>query len=226
MITDRCRLFGSRQSQPGCTVLRYKNLPDVRQQPKFVLYFGRAVPASWLLWPKVMVADNALAAFDSIPARIEEAGAENIQSLEQLVWVVIEAGVVEDIQVIRKDRLLSRQKWQFGDRVENVAFWGGQNEILQPDYSSARCRARSRHGGPKGHMSSISGYGSSLRLSAVPSETCFYVVMVRGICLATICLVYVVSEREPQTISSAWQVQSKRYEPHLQGTTACFSIAG
>lgn len=27
---------------------------------------------------------------------------------------------------------------------------------------------------------------------------------------------YVVSEREPQTISSAWQVQSKRYEPHLQ----------
>lgn len=98
------------------------------QQPKFVLYFGRkACPPAVPLWPKVMAADNALAALTQYQHALEEAGAENIQSLEQLVWGgEIEAGVVEDIQVIRKDRLLSRQKWQFGDRVENVAFLGGQ----------------------------------------------------------------------------------------------------
>jgi len=99
------------------------------QKPRFVLYLGRkACPPALPLWPRVITADHALAALEQYRKVLEAVvGEGQVRALEQLVWGGdIEAGVAEDMQVVRKDRLLSRQHWQFGDRVEYVAFLGGQ----------------------------------------------------------------------------------------------------
>lgn len=111
------------------------SLPElalVIQKPHFVLYLGRkACPPSLPLWPRVIAADHALAAFGQYHQALQTVGVEKVQALEQLVWGGdIEAGVAEDIQVVRKDRLLSRQQWQFGDRAEYVAFLGGQSSCI------------------------------------------------------------------------------------------------
>lgn len=93
------------------------------QQPKFVLYLGRKTcPPSLPLWPQVIAAENALQAMESYRVQLAETSGEMIAPLERLVWGLgINAGVQEDLQVVRKDRLLSRSHWQFGDRPEFVA---------------------------------------------------------------------------------------------------------
>lgn len=93
------------------------------QQPKFVLYLGRKTcPPSLPLWPQVIAAENALQAMEVYRLQLAEISGELIAPLERLVWGAgINAGVQEDLQVVRKDRLLSRAHWQFGDRPEFVA---------------------------------------------------------------------------------------------------------
>jgi CRISPR system Cascade subunit CasD len=93
------------------------------QQPKFVLYLGRKTcPPSLPLWSQVIAADNALQAMEVYRGQLAEMSGEVIAPLERLVWGAgINAGVQEDLQVVRKDRLLSRAHWQFGDRPEFIA---------------------------------------------------------------------------------------------------------
>lgn len=93
------------------------------QQPKFVLYLGRKTcPPSLPLWPQVIAAENVLQAMEAYRVQLAEQSGEVIAPLERLVWGAgINAGVQEDLQVVRKDRLLSRAHWQFGDRPEFVA---------------------------------------------------------------------------------------------------------
>lgn len=93
------------------------------QQPKFVLYLGRKTcPPSLPLWPQVIAAENALQAMEAYRGQLAEKSGEVVAPLERLVWGAgINAGVQEDMQVVRKDRLLSRAYWQFGDRPEFVA---------------------------------------------------------------------------------------------------------
>ena len=102
------------------------SLVDLAQaiaQPKFVLYLGRKTcPPSLPLWPQVIAAENALQAMEVYRLQLAEISGELIAPLERLVWGAgINAGVQEDLQVVRKDRLLSRAHWQFGDRPEFVA---------------------------------------------------------------------------------------------------------
>lgn len=99
------------------------DLAQAIQQPKFVLYLGRKTcPPSLPLWPQVIAAENALQAMEAYRVQLAEQSGEVIAPLERLVWGAgINAGVQEDLQVIRKDLLLSRAHWQFGDRPEFVA---------------------------------------------------------------------------------------------------------
>lgn len=99
------------------------DLTEAIQQPKFVLYLGRKTcPPSLPLWPQVVAADNALQAFEVYRAKLAKQSGEAVAPLERLVWGEgIKAGAQEDLQVVRKDRLLSRKHWQFGDRSEFVA---------------------------------------------------------------------------------------------------------
>lgn len=99
------------------------DLAQAIQQPKFVLYLGRKTcPPSLPLWPQVVAAENALQAMEAYRVQLAAQSGEVIAPLERLVWGAgINAGVQEDLQVVRKDRLLSRAHWQFGDRPEFVA---------------------------------------------------------------------------------------------------------
>lgn len=103
--------------------LQLSDLVQAIQKPKFVLYLGRkSCPPSLPLWPQILEADNALQAMEMYREKLGMKSGESPMPLERLVWGVgIEAGVQHDLQTVRKDRLLSRAHWQFGDRTEFVA---------------------------------------------------------------------------------------------------------
>lgn len=110
------------QTTPEAT-LQLSELAQAIQQPKFVLYLGRkSCPPSVPLWPKILEAANVLQAMEMYREQLGSKSGEQQLPVERLVWGVgIEAGVQHDLQTVRKDRLLSRAHWQFGDRTEFVA---------------------------------------------------------------------------------------------------------
>lgn len=105
--------------------LQLSDLAQAIQQPKFVLYLGRKTcPPSLPLWPQIFEADNVQQAMELYQEKLSAKSGELPMPLERLVWGVgIEAGVQHDLQIVRKDRLLSRSHWQFGDRTEFVALF-------------------------------------------------------------------------------------------------------
>ena len=109
-------------------------LADNLRQPRFVLYLGRkSCPPAAPLHPVVMIADSALAALEEYRKRLNDQRdahkdrhgrlpLEPIGELIRLVWGDgVEAGTAADLSAPRKDRLIRRQGWQFGDRTEHVA---------------------------------------------------------------------------------------------------------
>lgn len=111
-----------------------EDLADKLRHPRFTLYLGRkSCPPAAPLYPLVIEANSALAAFDEYRARFESqreankdrrgrAPLEPPGKVIRLVWGDgIEAGVSADLSAPRKDRLIRRQGWQFGDRTEHSA---------------------------------------------------------------------------------------------------------
>lgn len=101
-------------------------LSDVAQalaKPRFTLYLGRkACPPALPLNPQIIAAENALTAMQAYQQALAEHGGTNALALERMVWGEgIESGATHDLEVVRKDRVLSRDHWQFGDRIEYVA---------------------------------------------------------------------------------------------------------
>ena len=108
-------------------------LSDVAQalaKPRFTLYLGRkACPPALPLNPQIIVAENALTALRTYCQVHAERSGEAAPVFERIVWGEgIESGAAHDLEVVRKDRVLSREHWQFGDRIEYVALapQGGQ----------------------------------------------------------------------------------------------------
>ena len=108
-------------------------LSDVAQalaKPRFTLYLGRkACPPALPLNPQIIAAENALAALHAYRQTHAERRGETVHAFERIVWGEgIESGAAHDLEVLRKDRVLSREHWQFGDRIEYVALapQGGQ----------------------------------------------------------------------------------------------------
>lgn len=99
------------------------DLAQAIQQPKFVLYLGRkSCPPSLPLWPQVIEAENVLQAMEAYRGMLAERTGEAVMPVERLAWSAgINAGLQHDLQLVRKDRLISRKRWQFGDRHEFVA---------------------------------------------------------------------------------------------------------
>ena len=110
------------------------NLADKLRQPRFVLYFGRkSCPPGAPLHPQVIDADSALAALNEYGTRLNaqlealkdrrgRAPLEPIGKVTRLYWGDgVNAGVGADLSSPRKDRLIRRQGWQFGDRTEHMA---------------------------------------------------------------------------------------------------------
>lgn len=101
--------------------------------PRFVLYLGRrACPPAAPLWPQLLDVGSAHAAFAQYAERFEAARLAAANSRGQLpleaLCVVqrlvfdehVQAGVPPDLSTRRKDRLIRRTGWQFGDRTEHV----------------------------------------------------------------------------------------------------------
>jgi CRISPR system Cascade subunit CasD len=104
------------------------------REPLFTLCLGRkSCPPAAPLWPQVIATDSALAAFAEYaklhdPARQSAADKRSRLPLEALPPLTriafddyINAGVGHDLSTRRKDRLIRRKGWQFGDRTEHIA---------------------------------------------------------------------------------------------------------
>ena len=109
-------------------------LASALRQPKFTLYLGRKACAPGApLWPQVVEVESAQKAFDAYAtlfeaARRTAAGKYGPLPLEAMGPVTriafddhIHAGVPHDLSTRRKDRLIRRKGWQFGDRNEHIA---------------------------------------------------------------------------------------------------------
>ena len=104
-----------------------QDLANALQKPRFVLYLGRkSCPPSMPLWPQVLGAEHALTAIKNYQVTLAKFDGHSVgATLERIVWGSgIEIGCAHDLQVIRKDDLLSRKRWQFGDRIENITLLG------------------------------------------------------------------------------------------------------
>ena len=87
--------------------------------PRFVLYLGRkCCPPSAPLAPTVADTESAHAALATYLAAAQPPAA-----LRSLAWADgVQAGVAAHLSTPRKDRLIRRSSWQFGDRTEHLAF--------------------------------------------------------------------------------------------------------
>jgi CRISPR system Cascade subunit CasD len=108
-------------------------------RPQFVLYLGRkSCPPAAPLHPKIIEAESALTAFETYREQLASRLAEQTDRwgrpllesparLERLVWGDgVMAGTPADLSAPRKDRIIRRGGWQFGDRTEHVAILAGE----------------------------------------------------------------------------------------------------
>lgn len=93
-------------------------LAQALREPRFVLYLGRkCCPPAAPLAPQVTQADSACAALRAYLATWDPPGA-----LCSMAWSDgVQAGVAAHLSVPRKDHLVRRSAWQFGDRTEYLA---------------------------------------------------------------------------------------------------------
>ncbi|MBN8438527.1 MAG: type I-E CRISPR-associated protein Cas5/CasD [Candidatus Accumulibacter sp.] len=108
-------------------------LANALRRPRFVLYLGRkSCPPAAPLCPMVIGAVSAWVAFESYIARIEQLRAalpdkrgrlplEEVAPVTRVAWSDgVAAGLTPDLTTRRKDRVIRRKGWQFGDRTEHV----------------------------------------------------------------------------------------------------------
>lgn len=109
-------------------------LTNALRTPRFVLYLGRkACPPAAPLCPQVVCGDSVLSAFAAYRALLQariaphadrwgRPAVEPLQTVHTLSWSDgIEAGVPVQLSAPRKDRVIRRGRWQFGDRLEHSA---------------------------------------------------------------------------------------------------------
>ena len=100
-------------------------LAHALRQPRFVLYLGRkCCPPAAPLAPQVAEAASAHAALTSYLA-----AADPPATMRSLAWADgVDAGLDAHLSVPRKDRLIRRRGWHFGDRTEHQALLNHEAE--------------------------------------------------------------------------------------------------
>ena len=93
-------------------------LMQALREPRFVLYLGRkCCPPAAPLAPTVHEAESAHAALLTYLTAADPPAA-----LRSLAWADgVQAGVAAHLSTARKDRLIRRRGWLFGDRIEHLA---------------------------------------------------------------------------------------------------------
>lgn len=110
-------------------------LADALRRPRFVLYLGRkSCPPAAPLWPQRIEAPSLPEAFERYlavlqAARLAQQDKHERVPLEEpapIQRIALEDGMdatlAPDLSTVRKDRLIRRRGWQFGDRTEHVVF--------------------------------------------------------------------------------------------------------
>ena len=102
-------------------------LAQALREPRFVLYLGRkCCPPAAPLAPQVAEAESAHTALATYLAAADPPAA-----LRSLAWSDgMEAGLPPHLSTPRKDRLIRRRGWQFGDRTEHLALI---NDVAEDD---------------------------------------------------------------------------------------------
>jgi CRISPR system Cascade subunit CasD len=104
-------------------------LAQALRTPVYTLSLGRktCVPGA-PLWPQLVPADSALAALAEYRRRLSAALGQPLPELASLAFDnrVCEPGTAPTFTRRRKDRLIRRQGWQFGDRDEHLALLDAQ----------------------------------------------------------------------------------------------------
>lgn len=97
-------------------------LAQALREPRFVLYLGRkSCPPAAPLAPLVSDAESAHAALSAYLA-----AAHPPTALRAMAWANgVQSGLQPHLSTPRKDRLLRRRGWQFGDRTEHMALLAG-----------------------------------------------------------------------------------------------------
>ncbi len=124
LVAVQCRIGGD-------TPHTLEALANALRAPRFVLYLGRkSCPPAAPLAPQVLDADSAYAALEAY----RQASIAHLQTLAlgqrtlleplpeivRLVWGDgVQAGTEPDLSTVRKDRVIRRKSWQFGDRTEH-----------------------------------------------------------------------------------------------------------
>ncbi len=105
------------QAQAGA-VHSLHALEQALREPRFVLYLGRkCCPPAAPLAPVVHEAESAHAALVAYLV-----AADPPATLRSLAWADgVQAGVGAHLSTPRKDRLIRRRGWLFGDRTEHIA---------------------------------------------------------------------------------------------------------
>lgn len=115
-------------------------LADALRKPRFVLYLGRkSCPPAAPLDPQVFDAAHALEAVEHyldlqrtrMEANKDRKGRlplDEPRRISRLVWSVgIAAGIDTHLTTTRKDHVIRRSAWQFGDRTEYSALLGTED---------------------------------------------------------------------------------------------------
>jgi CRISPR system Cascade subunit CasD len=107
-------------------------LADALKKPHFVLYLGRkSCPPAAPLFPLVIDAPSALEALNVYREQLGCLCHEEIGRVVQLAWSDrVDSGVPADLSIPRKDRLIRRAAWQFGDRSEHVALFESERACI------------------------------------------------------------------------------------------------
>ena len=102
-------------------------LMQALRSPRFVLYLGRkSCPPSVPLYPQVIEAASVLAAMNAYRDQLGGLLGTESAPIVRLAWADgVTSGATADLSAPRKDRLIRRQGWQFGDRTEHVALLAG-----------------------------------------------------------------------------------------------------
>lgn len=119
-----------------------RQLTEALQKPKFVLYLGRkSCPIAVPLSPLVMDSATVKDAFEDYQGQLwnrwqtqlPKATPPTPSSLQKMAWgddfgrddLAILGVSARHLSVVRKDRVITRQGWQFADRSEHVALLEG-----------------------------------------------------------------------------------------------------
>ena len=111
-------------------------LMAVLKEPRFVLYLGRkSCPPAAPLFPQVLEAESVYQAFRQYETLLDQRHAalgepeKTASSIQKLIWEEgMTAGLEHDLRTWRKDRLIQRDNWQFGDRIELIAMMSPEKE--------------------------------------------------------------------------------------------------